>query len=60
MELALQIGELAESEGHHPALLVEWGQLRASWWTHSIAGLHLNDFICAAKTDALYERFGRD
>lgn len=49
-----QVGELAESMGHHPALLTEWGQVTVSWWTHKIKGLHKNDFICAAKTDAIY------
>lgn len=51
---ALQkVAELAEQEGHHPALLLEWGKLSVTWWTHAIAGLHKNDFICAAKTDAV-------
>ncbi|MET1253566.1 4a-hydroxytetrahydrobiopterin dehydratase [Aliikangiella maris] len=49
-----QIGEMAETEGHHPALLTEWGQVTVNWWSHSIKGLHQNDFICAAKTDELY------
>jgi 4a-hydroxytetrahydrobiopterin dehydratase len=49
-----KVGELAESEGHHPAILTEWGQVTVSWWTHKIRGLHRNDFIMAAKTDALY------
>jgi 4a-hydroxytetrahydrobiopterin dehydratase len=48
-----QIGELAEAEGHHPAILTEWGKVTVSWWTHKIRGLHRNDFIMAAKTDAL-------
>ena len=47
-------GELAESEGHHPAILTEWGRVTVSWWTHKIRGLHRNDFIMAAKTDAFY------
>ena len=47
------VGELAESEGHHPALLTEWGRVTVTWWTHKIRGLHRNDFIMAAKTDAL-------
>jgi len=50
-----RIGELAESEGHHPALLTEWGKVTVSWWTHKIKGLHRNDFICAAKTDQCYK-----
>lgn len=48
------IGELADSEGHHPALLTEWGRVTVTWWTHKIKGLHRNDFIMAAKTDQLY------
>lgn len=46
-------GALAEAEGHHPALLTEWGRVTVTWWTHAIRGLHRNDFIMAAKTDAL-------
>ncbi len=49
-----QIGELAESEGHHPAILTEWGKVTVTWWSHKIGGLHRNDFIMAAKSDALY------
>ena len=45
--------EIAEAEGHHPALLTEWGKVTVTWWTHKIAGLHRNDFIMAAKTDEL-------
>ncbi len=49
-----EVGALAEAEGHHPALLTEWGRVTVTWWTHKIKGLHRNDFIMAAKTDALY------
>ena len=49
-----EVGELAEEEGHHPALLTEWGRTTVSWWTHKIKGLHRNDFVMAAKTDQLY------
>lgn len=49
-----RIGELAEEEGHHPAILTEWGRVTVSWWTHKIRGLHRNDFIMAARTDAQY------
>jgi 4a-hydroxytetrahydrobiopterin dehydratase len=51
-----KIGELAEEEGHHPALLTEWGKVTVTWWTHKIRGLHRNDFIMAAKTDQAYSR----
>lgn len=50
-----RVGELAESEGHHPAILTEWGRVTVTWWTHKIKGLHRNDFRTAAKTDQLYE-----
>ncbi|NIO70209.1 MAG: 4a-hydroxytetrahydrobiopterin dehydratase [Anaerolineae bacterium] len=49
-----KVGELAEAEGHHPAILTEWGKVTVTWWTHKIKGLHRNDFIMAAKTDRLY------
>jgi 4a-hydroxytetrahydrobiopterin dehydratase len=50
-----KVGELAEEEGHHPALLTEWGRATVTWWTHKIKGLHRNDFVMAAKTDELYQ-----
>jgi 4a-hydroxytetrahydrobiopterin dehydratase len=51
MELAQSVGNIAEEQGHHPVLIVEWGRLTVVWWTHAIANLHRNDFIMAAKTD---------
>lgn len=50
-----RLGELAESVQHHPRIVVEWGKVEVSWWTHKINGLHRNDFIMAARTDALLE-----
>jgi 4a-hydroxytetrahydrobiopterin dehydratase len=49
-----EVGAIAEEEGHHPAVLTEWGRATVSWWTHKIRGLHRNDFVMAAKTDRLY------
>lgn len=51
LEFTNQVGEIAEQEGHHPALLTEWGKVTVTWWSHKIAGLHRNDFIMAARTD---------
>jgi 4a-hydroxytetrahydrobiopterin dehydratase len=48
-----KVGEIAESEDHHPAILTEWGSVQVSWWTHKIKGLHRNDFVMAAKTDSI-------
>ncbi len=53
LAFTLRVGELAEAEGHHPALLTEWGKVTVTWWTHKIRGLHRNDVVMAAKTDAL-------
>ena len=49
LEFTNKVGELAEDEGHHPALLTEWGRTTVTWWTHKIKGQHRNDFIMAAK-----------
>ena len=52
-DFAFKIANLADREQHHPALLTEWGKVTVYWWTHKINGLHLNDFIMAAKTDTI-------
>lgn len=54
LDFANGVGALAEAEGHHPAMLVEWGKVTVSWWSHAIKGLHQNDFTMAAKTERLY------
>jgi 4a-hydroxytetrahydrobiopterin dehydratase len=53
LEFTNRVGEIAEEEGHHPALLTEYGKVTVTWWTHAISGLHKNDFIMAAKTDEI-------
>ena len=53
MTFANKVADIAEAEGHHPSILVEWGQATVTWWSHSIKGLHNNDFVMAAKTDTL-------
>ncbi|TKB46846.1 4a-hydroxytetrahydrobiopterin dehydratase [Ferrimonas sediminicola] len=52
---ANKVAELAEEEFHHPGILLEWGRVTVTWWTHAIGGLHRNDFIMAAKTDQLLD-----
>lgn len=49
-----RVGAIAEAEAHHPALTTEWGRVTVAWWTHAIGGLHRNDVVMAAKTDAAY------
>lgn len=53
MEFARRVGELAEAQGHHPDLSVGWGYCEVVFRTHRIRGLHENDFIMAAKVNAL-------
>ena len=53
LELANKIGLLAEEEGHHPDLLVRWGELRIELWTHKVDGLSEADFVLAAKIDRI-------
>ncbi|GAC1342507.1 MAG: 4a-hydroxytetrahydrobiopterin dehydratase [Candidatus Dormibacteria bacterium] len=51
--LATAVASAAESEGHHPDLEVGWGRLVISTTTHAIRALTRNDFILAAKLDAI-------
>ncbi|MDB3914866.1 4a-hydroxytetrahydrobiopterin dehydratase [Gammaproteobacteria bacterium] len=50
-----KIAKLADEEDHHPQIILEWGKVTVTWWSHKIEGLHHNDFICAAKTDQLFK-----
>ncbi len=49
------VAKLAEEEDHHPEIVLEWGNVTVSWWSHKIKGLHKNDFVCASKTDDLFK-----
>lgn len=53
LDLANKVGELAEAEGHHPDLLVRWGELKIDLWTHKVNGLTEADFVLASKIDQL-------
>jgi 4a-hydroxytetrahydrobiopterin dehydratase len=53
IDLTNRIADLAEETDHHPAILTEWGKVTVEWWTHAIKGLHRNDFVMAARVDAL-------
>jgi 4a-hydroxytetrahydrobiopterin dehydratase len=54
VSFANKIADLAEQEDHHPEILIEWGKVTVTWWSHKIKGLHKNDFIAAAKTDQIF------
>jgi 4a-hydroxytetrahydrobiopterin dehydratase len=49
-----RVGEMAEEQQHHPDLLLAWGRVRVTIWTHKIDGLTESDFVFAAKADRLY------
>jgi 4a-hydroxytetrahydrobiopterin dehydratase len=51
--LVAKIGDLAESQGHHPDICFGWGYCDVKIWTHKIDGLTESDFILAAKIDQL-------
>jgi 4a-hydroxytetrahydrobiopterin dehydratase len=46
-----RVGQIAESEGHHPDIAFGWGYARIEIYTHAIGGLSESDFILAAKID---------
>jgi 4a-hydroxytetrahydrobiopterin dehydratase len=47
---------MIHGEDHHPDLIVSYNRVTVRWNTHSVGGLSDNDFICAAKTDAIFAR----
>ena len=47
------VGALAEEQGHHPDIVLKWGKVEITLWTHKIDGLTESDFIMAAKIDRL-------
>jgi 4a-hydroxytetrahydrobiopterin dehydratase len=51
-----RVGEMAEEQQHHPDLLLAWGRVRVTIWTHKIDGLTESDFVFAAKADRLYRK----
>jgi 4a-hydroxytetrahydrobiopterin dehydratase len=54
LDFVNRVGEVAESQGHHPDILLAWGKAEITLWTHKIDGLTQSDFIMAAKIDRLY------
>lgn len=57
MKLAVRIGDIADTENHHPDLHISWGKLGVVITTHAIKGLAESDFIFAAKVDDAFELF---
>jgi 4a-hydroxytetrahydrobiopterin dehydratase len=55
MRFVVRMAEVAEAEGHHPDFSVHYREVDVEIWTHAIGGLSENDFILAAKIDALVQ-----
>ena len=53
MRFVNRMADVAEAEGHHPDFCVHYREVEVTIWTHAIGGLSENDFILAAKIDAL-------
>ncbi|MFI3246999.1 MAG: 4a-hydroxytetrahydrobiopterin dehydratase [Ferrimonas sp.] len=51
-----EIAALAELHQHHPQLILSWGQLTVTWWTHRLASVQMNDVALAATTELLYQQ----
>jgi 4a-hydroxytetrahydrobiopterin dehydratase len=53
LDFVNRVGAIAEEQGHHPDILLAWGKVEITLWTHTIDGLTESDFIMAAKIDTL-------
>lgn len=53
LDFVNRVGALAEEQGHHPDIMLAWGKVEVTLWTHKVNGLTESDFIMAAKIDAL-------
>jgi 4a-hydroxytetrahydrobiopterin dehydratase len=49
LDFTNQVGEIAESQNHHPDIYLAWGKVKVTIWTHKIEGLSESDFVLAAK-----------
>ena len=50
------IKDISVQQNHHPRIVFEYDSVEVTWWTHVLKGLHRNDYIMAAKTDAMFYR----
>lgn len=57
IEFVNAIADLAELEGHHPDIFINFNTVKLELTTHAIKGLSENDFIMAAKINDLYKNF---
>ena len=60
LDFVVEVGELAEEQGHHPDITLTGGEVGIQIWTHKIDGLTESDFVLAAKIDELYEELEQE
>ena len=53
LDFTVKVGEMAEEQDHHPDIVLAWGKVKVTIWTHKIDGLTESDFVFAAKIDVL-------
>jgi 4a-hydroxytetrahydrobiopterin dehydratase len=53
LDFVNRVGAVAEEQGHHPDILLTWGKVEITLWTHAVNGLTESDFIMAAKIDRI-------
>ncbi|HCI86982.1 MAG TPA: pterin-4-alpha-carbinolamine dehydratase [Dehalococcoidia bacterium] len=53
LEFTNKVGDLAESENHHPRIVTEWGRVILTWWSHEQRGMVAADVEMAKKVDSL-------
>lgn len=54
LDFTNRVGAIAEEQNHHPDILLTWGKVTVTIWTHKIDGLTESDFVFAAKTENAY------
>lgn len=60
MDFTVRVGEMSEEEGHHPEIYLTWGEVKLKVYTHAIDALSENDFIWAAKAEAIYDEYAEE
>lgn len=55
LDFTNRLGKLSETYNHHPQIMLEWGKVTLTWWSHKLNGLHQNDFFLAAQSELLYQ-----
>lgn len=54
MDFVNAVAAMVHGEDHHPDMALGYNRCTVRWNTHSVGGISDNDFICAAKTDAIF------